>query len=160
MCVCVCVSSPYVLFRLSTLSVCLSVGPFPTLNPVCLFVCGSFSNCQPCLSVCLSAFFFHLPPSSLFSSKTCHLVVDWAAHELGALFVLGNLRKRLKSVHEGCQVRAVGQAVWHHQLVLIEELVHVKVREGERGAGEPLPATDERFKLLKHCRQPFQVCFL
>ena len=51
--------------------------------------------------------------SSLFSSKTCHLVVDRAgerkfswvcnfdssnlpAHELGALFVLGNLRKRLE----------------------------------------------------------------
>ena len=96
------------------------------------------------------------PPSH--SSKTCHLVVDRAgekfkfeilldasnlpAHEFGALFVLGNLWKRLKSVkvwgelmktqlivckvifkpripiHEGCQVRIVGQAVWHHQLVL------------------------------------------
>ena len=66
------------------------------------------------------------------------------------------LRMILKAeapVHEPCQVRTVGQAVWHHQLVLqvqdtyimlqvsnlIEKLVHVKVREGEGGAGKPLP---------------------
>jgi len=63
-------------------------------------------------------------------------------------------------IHEGCQVGKVSQAVWHHQLVLIEKLVHVEVREGEGGSGEPFPATEEGFKLLKRCRQPSKVSFL
>merc|ERR1719500_505468 len=131
------------------LSVCLCV---------CLSLITSFNDCQPCLSV--SPFvFFHLLSSSLLSSKTCHLVVDRAAHEFGALFVLGNLWKRLKSIHEDCQARKVGQAVWHHQLVLIEKFVHVEVREGEGGSSKPFPAAEEGFKLLKCCRQPFKVCF-
>ena len=57
LCVCVCLSSPHVLFRLSTLSVSLSVCPFPTNSLVCLFVCLSFSDSQPCLSVCLWVLF-------------------------------------------------------------------------------------------------------
>merc|ERR1712037_217686 len=31
--------------------------PFPTVKPVCLLVCGSFFDCQPCLSLCLFVLF-------------------------------------------------------------------------------------------------------
>ena len=105
------------LFVFHVLSVCVSVVLFFSVC-LCLYVflffCISvrFSvsmSILVCLSVCLS-------PSSLLSSKACHLVVDWAAkgkvffpilrktfdannlpaHELGALSVLGNLWQSLE----------------------------------------------------------------
>ena len=46
---------------------------------LCAFLCFCF-NVYLCVSLCLCRFLcVRLSPSSLLSSKACHLVVDWAA---------------------------------------------------------------------------------
>ena len=79
---CTCVSTPLHLFVclpvsmrvIGILSVCLS---FSVYVYVCPFSCQPRMSNVYLMSVCL-IFFLHFFSSSLFSSKACHLVVDWA----------------------------------------------------------------------------------
>ena len=53
---------------------------------LCAFLCFCF-NVYLCVSLCLCRFLcVCLSPSSLLSSKACHLVVDWAAKAKAKVF--------------------------------------------------------------------------
>ena len=77
------VESLFVCLVCISLSVCVCFCFFS----VCLYSMCSCFNVYLCVSLCLCRFLcVCLSPSSLLSSKACHLVVDWAAKAKAKVF--------------------------------------------------------------------------
>ncbi len=93
-------------------------------------------------------------------SELCHLVVERRAHEAVGPHVGGDLRQRLEPVQEGRQPGLPGHGLGGQQAVLVQQLVHDEVHEGEGAAGEPRVRAQELGEVLQLRRQRGQVLFL
>ena len=96
----------------------------------------------------------------LLSAEGRHLVVDGRAHEPVRRHVCLDLRQRLESVQECSQLGVLGHDVGGQHAVLVQQLVHDEVHEGDVDAGEPGVLAQEGAELVQFGGQRGQVLAL